>query len=93
MRLFDNPIIETITMGPWFMTPLTVVPIVCYFLSLALSSLLETLVVFSMGMFLWSFFEYSLHRFLFHAERIWLPNHPYAIACHFVLNGIHHAYP
>ena len=31
--LFDNWFIETITMGPWYMTPLTVIPIVLYFLS------------------------------------------------------------
>lgn len=93
VRLFDNWFIETATMGPFYMTPLTVTPIVLYFLSCAQSSVIETALAFCFGIFMWSFFEYMLHRHLFHAERSWLPDHPYVIACHFVLNGIHHAYP
>ena len=33
VRLFDNWLVETVTMGPWYMTPITVIPIVWYFLS------------------------------------------------------------
>ena len=93
VRLFDNTLIETVTMGPWYMTPIACIPIICYFLSCAQSNMLETAIAFCFGMIMWSFFEYSLHRHLFHAERSWLPDHPFLIACHFVLNGIHHAYP
>lgn len=44
-------------------------------------------------MTIWSFSEYVLHRFLFHSEDYWLPNHYIAIANHFLLHGIHHAFP
>ena len=93
VRLFDDWFCETVTMGPWYMTPIACIPIIYYFLSCAQSTFVETIFTFAFGIFMWSFFEYNLHRRLFHAERFWLPDHPYAIAVHFVLNGIHHAYP
>lgn len=93
VKLFDNPIAELITMGPWQQTPIACLPCVFYFLSQAQTSIDESIVLFIFGMFMWSFFEYNLHRHLFHAERSWMPDHPWVIACHFVLNGIHHAYP
>jgi 4-hydroxysphinganine ceramide fatty acyl 2-hydroxylase len=37
--------------------------------------------------------EYTLHRFLFHSEDYWLPNHPLILANHFLIHGIHHAFP
>ena len=80
-------------MGPWQQTPIACIPAIYYFLSLAQTSGFETILTFTVGMFMWSFFEYMLHRHLFHAERTWMPDHPWVIACHFVLNGIHHAYP
>ena len=93
VRLFDNPIAELITMGPWQQTPIACLPTVAYFLNQTQTSLIESIAVFVSGMFMWSFWEYMLHRHLFHAERSWMPDHPWVIACHFVLNGIHHAYP
>ena len=93
VRLFDNTFLETVTMGPWQLTPMAVIPIAYYFMSQAQTNLTETIVVFGVGMIMFSFFEYCLHRFLFHAEKDWLPDHPYVIACHFVMNGVHHAFP
>ena len=34
-----------------------------------------------------------LHRFIFHSEDHWLPNHPKVLAHHFMIHGIHHAFP
>jgi 4-hydroxysphinganine ceramide fatty acyl 2-hydroxylase len=57
------------------------------------STILETIPLFLMGCLWISFAEYCMHRFLFHAEHSWLPDHPKAIAVHFIANGIHHAFP
>ena len=48
------------------------------------------------GVIAWSFVEYSVHRFVFHGEEVWLnklPWNQYTWTFHFLLNGIHHAYP
>ena len=34
VRLFDNDLLETLTMGPWYMIPLGILPIVWYLLTL-----------------------------------------------------------
>lgn len=43
----------------------------------------------AMGIFFWSFTEYTLHRFYFHME----PNTPVKRFLYFYSHGIHHAYP
>ena len=93
VRFFDNIILETITMGPWFLTPVVILPLVIYNLYHAQTTPSETTIAFLFGIFIWSFYEYCLHRFLFHAEQSWLPDNTNWIACHFVLNGIHHCFP
>lgn len=55
--------------------------------------MVESILAFCFGILIWQFFEYMGHRHLFHCEQSWLPDHPTWIACHFVLNGLHHAYP
>lgn len=37
--------------------------------------------------------EYFLHRFAFHGEDLWLPDNRLGIFTHFLLHGIHHAFP
>jgi 4-hydroxysphinganine ceramide fatty acyl 2-hydroxylase len=54
---------------------------------------MESVVAFVLGMITWSLTEYSLHRWLFHAENYWLPDNYIIIAFHFLLNGNHHAFP
>lgn len=47
--------------------------------------------IFALGMFLWSFIEYCIHRFVFHMRP---PAHNYyLITLHFLLHGQHHKSP
>ncbi|XP_059916203.1 fatty acid 2-hydroxylase [Gadus macrocephalus] len=47
--------------------------------------------LFALGWFLWSFLEYSIHRFIFHMTP---PGHNYyLITIHFLLHGQHHKSP
>ena len=68
VRMFDNWFMETITMGPWQLTPIGILPIVIYYLSQNTLETYETVCTFVTGCFLWTFFEYNLHRHLFHSE-------------------------
>ncbi|KAI0694956.1 oxidoreductase [Cytidiella melzeri] len=52
----------------------------------------QALPCFFFGNLVWTFLEYTLHRFLFHLD-FYLPDHPYAFAIHFTLHGIHHYLP
>ena len=47
----------------------------------------------TIGILFWTLGEYLLHRFVFHAEDWWLPDSPKFLAHHFLLHGIHHAFP
>lgn len=41
------------------------------------------------GLLLWQLIEYSLHRFIFHAE----PSSYWGITLHFLFHGCHHKFP
>lgn len=48
------------------------------------------------GAFSWTWFEYTLHRYFFHGEDYWmnkLPHHKSVWWFHFLIHGIHHAFP
>jgi len=81
------------TQGPWQQTPCGFGPVAIYLLYLNELDIVSTVIQFVLGMFAWSFSEYFLHRFVFHAEHSWLPDDPTVIAFHFLLNGNHHAFP
>ncbi|XP_078609166.1 fatty acid 2-hydroxylase-like isoform X1 [Branchiostoma floridae x Branchiostoma japonicum] len=48
-------------------------------------------VVFAAGVMLWTFWEYCLHRFLFHSKAV--TSSPGFIIAHFLLHGQHHKVP
>jgi len=46
--------------------------------------------LFIFGIFIWSFVEYVMHRFVFHYAP---PDKPWAQRMHFIFHGVHHDYP
>lgn len=60
--------------------------------SITYTAFAQTMACFFFGNLVWTFLEYTLHRFLFHVD-FYLPDHPYAFALHFTLHGIHHYLP
>ena len=49
-----------------------------------------------LGVIIWSLSEYGLHRFVFHGEDTWMKKIPLSgtfYAFHFMIHGIHHAFP
>ena len=47
------------------------------------------LIRFFLGLFIWSFTEYILHRFVFH----WTPPGKLGARIHFIFHGVHHDFP
>jgi 4-hydroxysphinganine ceramide fatty acyl 2-hydroxylase len=46
--------------------------------------------LFILGLFIWTFVEYIMHRFVFHYMP---PDKPWAMRLHFIFHGVHHDYP
>ena len=95
-KLFDNRFVEELSKTAWFTVPLVWVPVAIAFWLPYLKSPLfnpaEALVLAAGGLFIWSFVEYSLHRWVFHVDGR-LPDHWAALTLHFLLHGVHHKIP
>ena len=95
IRLFQSDFLEFFT----HISPLTIIvlwlPIavllIVYAVMTAPSSAFPTFIPlgFLIGLFLWTFAEYTLHRFLFHYK----PRTPRQERIFFLFHGIHHAQP
>lgn len=85
---------ELFTMTPWWMIPLFwSFPMIYHTVFENPQPILLGILLFVIGALSWTFYEYCLHRFFFHSEDYWLPNHPLVLANHFMIHGIHHAFP
>ena len=92
-KLFQNPILDFFTRIPWYFPIVIFLPVISYlfykgFTENNLSFLTSFSVILS-GIFLWTLFEYSVHRFLFHAH----PENKILKEIHHTFHGIHHDFP
>ena len=72
--------------------PLLFVPVSVGFLYYAMRGpafLWQTTLAFIGGLVFWTFFEYVMHRFMFHT----VARYPSLKHVHYVVHGMHHAYP
>lgn len=102
LRLFHSDFCEYFSKTKWYAVPLVWFPVMSMFLWSGykdLSALVSsdwglvcgTCMLFAIGIFAWSFLEYSLHRWLFHSDP---PITSYfLITLHFLLHGQHHKVP
>ena len=103
-RIFKYNFLERFTYTSWYVIPLIWIPIAMYFWSFYIKSiyderdksdivaLVKCASLFQVGLALWSFIEYSVHRFAFHIDEK-LPNWNWVLKLHFLLHGIHHKIP
>lgn len=93
--IFGN-FLEPISKTPWFVVPILWIPVDMYVFSLGVRNLPMPWVVgplmYGIGLFIWTFLEYCMHRFLFHLDDH-LPDHPFFLMLHFLLHGVHHYLP
>lgn len=93
VRMFKNDFIEALSKVHPSVPLIIYLPVISYFLyrSISLFELpyykIMGLVV--VGIFVWTFTEYTLHRFIFHYK----PNSQFGEKIHFIFHGVHHDYP
>ncbi|RKP30338.1 Inositolphosphorylceramide-B hydroxylase [Metschnikowia bicuspidata] len=92
-QFFGN-ILEPLSLTPWWVVPLVWLPcnFIFFYVGFTGQDPVTALSMWVMGLFVWTFVEYCLHRFLFHLD-CYLPDHPYFLTLHFLLHGVHHYLP
>jgi 4-hydroxysphinganine ceramide fatty acyl 2-hydroxylase len=93
VRMFENDFLEALS-KVHFTVPLYIyLPVVGYFLyrsifdfNLSFKTIIALVFV---GIFVWTFTEYTLHRFIFHFPA----KSKFGEKIHFIFHGVHHDYP
>jgi dihydroceramide fatty acyl 2-hydroxylase len=89
-RMSDNPFIEFLTRTRWWASPAVYLPIVVVILTGTVLwgevAWWAVVPLAAGGAFAWTFYEYCLHRFLFH----WTPPIPGGARIQMLWHGIHH---
>lgn len=93
VRIFKSDILDKMSRVHFTMPLVLYVPVVIYCLYIALAKYSNpvwlAIILFGMGVFIWTLAEYILHRFVFHYE----PTTQWGKRLHFLTHGIHHDYP
>jgi sterol desaturase/sphingolipid hydroxylase (fatty acid hydroxylase superfamily) len=91
-RMFKSGLFESLS-KVHFTVPLFIyIPVIAYFSYRAFASgigLLNFVLYFLIGLFVWSATEYLLHRFIFHYH----PTSKFGQRLHFIFHGVHHDFP
>lgn len=93
IRMFKSDILEFFSKVYFFVPLVIYVPVIIYliykaFFDAGIGALLFT-GLFLAGLFVWTFVEYIMHRFVFH----YVPKAKWALRLHFIFHGVHHDYP
>lgn len=92
-RIFENPILDFLSRVTWWVVPIIYIPMIAFFIHVALYvndiPYLKFALFFALGVLIWTFMEYSLHRWAFHFE----PKNKTQERILFLVHGIHHDYP
>lgn len=90
--MFEADFLEAFSKTHWTVPLWVFIPIISYFVYLTYTSaisLVLSIVFFLLGMFVWTFVEYAMHRFVFHYE----PKSKFGQRLHWIMHGVHHDYP
>lgn len=70
-RMFQTPFFELFSRTPWYHIGLFWTPVTCYktYQAWQENTPFELLLYLMLGVFVWTWLEYSLHRFIFHFEQ------------------------
>lgn len=95
-RLFANPVLERLSCTLPKTLLITYIPIVLFLFYWAIthSTFVTSVLIFLLGIFMWSLAEYLIHRFVFHynpKESKWEKVNPLYYGN--LIHEIHHAYP
>ena len=93
VRMFENKIMEALSRVHPAVPLIIYLPLVTYFLYLSIStysvSFVNIFFLVVAGIFVWTFIEYVLHKYIFHFEA----TSEFGKKIHFIFHGVHHDYP
>jgi sterol desaturase/sphingolipid hydroxylase (fatty acid hydroxylase superfamily) len=93
VRMFDNGFMEACSRVHPAVPLIIYIPVIGYFLfrAIEISKIGPMNIFYSiiLGIVVWTFTEYSLHRFIFHYQ----PKSSFGEKIHFIFHGVHHDYP
>lgn len=98
IRIFQSDFFEAFSSTKWYAVPLVWLPVIVIVLNILIRylpdgySTARAIGCFTYGIFHWTITEYILHRFLFHVDNH-LPTIGWVFGLHFIIHGIHHAFP
>jgi 4-hydroxysphinganine ceramide fatty acyl 2-hydroxylase len=94
VRMFKNNFLESLSKVHFLVPVYIFMPVILFCVYKALFEaqidLLKFFELFISGIFVWTFVEYIMHRFVFHYAPA---NKPWAQRIHFIFHGVHHDYP
>jgi 4-hydroxysphinganine ceramide fatty acyl 2-hydroxylase len=92
VRMFKSDFLEALSKVHFFVPLIVYIPVIIFCIYKAITTQIGGLAFaesFFGGLFVWTFVEYILHRFVFH----YVPKAPWALRLHFIFHGVHHDYP
>jgi len=93
VRMFENKIMEALSRVHPAVPLIIYLPLVTYFLYLSIStysvSFVNIFFLVVAGIFVWTFIEYVLHKYIFHFDA----KSEFGKKIHFIFHGVHHDYP
>jgi len=93
VRMFENKIMEALSRVHPAVPLIIYLPLVTYFLYLSIStysvSFVNIFFLVVAGIFVWTFIEYILHKYIFHFDA----KSEFGKKIHFIFHGVHHDYP
>jgi 4-hydroxysphinganine ceramide fatty acyl 2-hydroxylase len=92
-RMFKSDLLEALSKVHYLVPVFIFVPVIlastyiAFFVkNIGIVSYIE---FFLIGLFVWTFTEYIMHRFVFH----YVPKNKLGLRLHFIFHGVHHDYP
>ena len=93
VRMFENNFLEACSKVHFSVPLIIFLPIIFMFLYYAVSlwgmGFWLIIKLIGLGIVVWTFAEYILHRFIFHYQ----PSSEFGKKMHFIFHGVHHDYP
>ena len=85
---------QFLTLTRWWVVPVIWLPVSLWCISMSVRmglSLAEIVPLIALGIFIWTFIEYTLHRFLFHikTKSYWFVTHKLSLFFLYVLHLVH----
>lgn len=93
VRMFKSNFLEFFSKVHWTVPLFIYIPLIIFLFYRSISiynvNWFENIILFLAGVFIWTFVEYILHRFLFHYH----PKNEFTKKLHWTFHGVHHDYP